>query len=219
MNIVLGIISIILCFSSIIVLDKLFKKDGLIVWVSVATIIANIIVCKTINLLGFVSSLGNIMFASNFLATDILTEKYGSKEARKSVILGILSAIVFLVATQITLLYIPDESDICHDSMKTLFSINLRTTISSLVMYAISNFADIWVFEKIKKKFPNKLWLRNNVATIVSNCLENYFFVFFAFIGIFDIPTILSIATTTSVIEIIIAIMDTPFIYLAKEIK
>ena len=84
MNILLGIISIILCFATIILLDKFFKKEGLYIWISIATIIANILVCKTINVLGFTSSLGNIIFASVFLATDIMTEKYGSD--RKSVV-------------------------------------------------------------------------------------------------------------------------------------
>lgn len=74
-------------------------------------------------------------------------------------------------------------------------------------------------FEKIKKKIPNKLWVRNNIATIICNCLENYLFTLFAFIGIYDIKTILAIATTTTILEIIIAICDTPFLYISKKIK
>ena len=85
MNIVLGIISIILCFGTIVILDKFFKKEGLYIWISIATIIANILVCKTINILGFTSSLGNIMFASVFLATDIMTEKYGGEHSKKAI--------------------------------------------------------------------------------------------------------------------------------------
>ena len=86
-------------------------------------------------------------------------------------------------------------------------------------MCYLSNMLDIIVFEKIKKKIPNKMWVRNNIATIISNCLENYFFTILAFIGIYDLTTILSIATTTTILEIIIAICDTPFLYLSKKIK
>jgi len=74
-------------------------------------------------------------------------------------------------------------------------------------------------FEKIREKVPNKLWLRNNISTIISNCSENFFFAFLAFVGLFDIQTILSIAITGSIIEIIIAICDTPFLYIAKKDK
>ena len=219
MNIILGVISIILTFSSVVLMEKLFKKEGLYVWVSIATILANIIVCKTVTILGLTSSLGNIMFASNFLATDILSEKYGKEDAKKAITIALVSTIIFIVTTQISLLYIPDTTDIAQESMKTLFGINLRTSIASLSMFYISNLFDIYLFDKLRQKYPKKLWLRNNVATIISNSAENYFFATIAFLGIFDIPTIISIATTGTIIEIVIALLDTPFIYLSKKLR
>ena len=219
MNIVLGIISIIATFSIVVCMEKMFKKEGLYVWISIATITANILVCKSIDILGLTASLGNVMFASIFLATDILSEKYDVKDSRKAVMLAIVSQIIFILATTLAVSYIPSETDLSHESMKTLFSINARVSISSIVMFGASNMLDIYLFEKLKKKFPKQLWLRNNVSTIISNCLENYFFVFFAFVGIYDYSTNLSIATTTSILEIIIAICDTPFMYIAKKLK
>ena len=200
-------------------MEKMFKKEGLYVWISIATIMANILVCKSIDILGLTASLGNVMFASIFLATDILSEKYDVKDSRKAVMLAIASQIIFILATTLAVSYIPSETDLSNESMKTLFSINARVSISSIVMFGASNMLDIYLFEKLKKKFPKQLWLRNNVSTIISNCLENYFFVFFAFVGIYDYSTILSIATTTSILEIIIAICDTPFMYIAKKLK
>lgn len=219
MNIILGVISIILTFSSVVLMEKLFKKEGLYVWVSIATILANIIVCKTVTVLGLTSSLGNIMFASNFLATDILSEKYGKEDAKKTITIALVSTIIFIVTTQISLLYIPDTTDIAQESMKTLFGLNLRTSIASLSMFYISNLFDIYLFDKLRQKYPKKLWLRNNVATIISNSAENYFFATIAFLGIFDIPTIISITTTGTIIEIVIALLDTPFIYLSKKLR
>lgn len=219
MNIVLGIISIIATFSIVVGIEKIFKKEGLYVWISIATITANILVCKSIDILELTASLGNVMFASIFLATDILSEKYDVKDSRKAVILAIVSQIIFIMTTTLAISYIPSETDLSNDSMKTLFSINTRVSISSIVMFGASNMLDIYLFEKLKRKFPKQLWLRNNISTIISNCLENYFFVFFAFVGIYNYSTILSIATTTSILEIIIAICDTPFMYIAKKLK
>ena len=216
MNIILGIISVFITFSLVVLIEKLFKKEGLYVWIGIATVIANILVCKSIDLFGLTTNLGNVMFASSFLATDIMCEKYGAKDSRKAIILGIVSQVIFLVSTQLALAYIPSSEDMTHESMKTLFSINARVSISSIIMYFVSNMADIYLFEKIKQKFPNKLWLRNNVSTIISNCIENYLFSLMAFIGIFDISTIFMIASVASVLEIVIAILDTPFLYLSK---
>ena len=219
MNILLGIIGIILCFGIEVLIEKIFKKEGLYVWTSGALITANILVAKNINILGLQATLGNILFASTFLATDILSEKYSAKESRKAVNIGIVSVILFTIATQFSLLFKPNELDLVNNSLKNIFALNLRISISSIIMCYLSNLLDIYLFEKIKKKIPNKLWLRNNIATIISNCLENYLFTIFAFIGIYDLKTIFAIATTTTILEIIIAICDTPFLYLSKKIK
>lgn len=218
MNIILGITGIILCFSTVVGLEKIFKKEGLYAWIIFAMITANILVSKQINIFSLQATLGNILFASTFLATDIMSEKYNSKESKKAISMGILFVIIFTITTQFSLLFKPNELDMVNDSLKNIFNFNLRINISSIVMCYLANLIDIFIFEKIKKK-TNKLWLRNNVATILSNCLENYFFTILAFIGIYDISTILSIATTTTILEIIIAVCDTPFLYLSKKLK
>ena len=216
MNILLGFVNILVTFSLVVLIEKLFKKEGLYVWVSIATILANLTVCKMIDVFNFTTSLGNVIFASTFLATDIISEKYSAKEARKAVYLSIFAGITFIIITQLTLLFIPSSDDVVQGAMKTLFAINLRTSIASMGMFFIANMLDIYIYNKLKEKLPKKLWLRNNVATITCNCIENYFFNTLAFIGIFSLPVIISIATTTTIIEIVIAVCDTPFLYLSK---
>ena len=219
MNLILIIISIILCFGILVIIEKVFKKEGVYCWMIFATIAANIAVCKNININGIVFSLGNVLFASNFLATDILSEKYSKKESAKGVYMTLVFAIIFMITMQLIMLYIPDKSDIAQDYLKGLFTINLRTTSASVLMFFLSNIADVYLFDWIKKKIPDKLWLRNNVATITTNCLENFFFIFLAFTGIYNFSLMLQIALTTCLAEIIIGLCDTPFIYLSKKIK
>lgn len=219
-NVLLIFINIIVTFSIVVLIEKKFKKEGLYVWAAIALIAANILECQTVGLFkGFTSTCGNVLFASVFLSTDIMSEKYGSKYSKKAITLAVAAMVAFTIIMQLGLLFTPDKTDFAHDSMVTLFSLNLRITISSIIMFYISNNLDIFLFEKIKKKMPSKLWLRNNVATIISNVLENYFFIFFAFVGIYDIPTMLNIATTISVVEMVIAICDTPFLYLSKRLE
>ena len=218
MNILYGFINIIVTFSLVVLIEKLFKKEGLYVWLSVATILANITVCKMIDVFSFTTSLGNVLFASTFLATDIMSEKYSKKDAKKGIYISIFSGITFIIITQLTLLFIPSSDDVVNEAMKTLFAISIRTISASMIMFFISNMMDIKLYNKLKEKYPDKLWLRNNVSTILCNCIENYFFNTLAFIGIFPVSVIISIATTTTIIEIVIALCDTPFLYLSKKL-
>ena len=219
MNILYGFINIIVVFSFVVLIEKIFKKEGLYVWLSIATILANLTVCKMIDVFGFTTSLGNVLFASTFLATDIMSEKYSKEDAKKGIYISLFSGITFIIVTQITLLFIPSADDVVSDAMKTLFNVSIRTTFASMLMFFISNMMDIHIYNYLKVKYPNKLWFRNNLSTILCNCLENYLFNFLAFVGIFSVPVIISIATTTTIIEIVIALCDTPFLYISKWLR
>lgn len=219
MNILFGFLNIVVIFSLVVLIEKIFKKEGLYVWLSIATILANITVCKMIDIFGFTTSLGNVLFASTFLATDIMSEKYSKNDAKRGVYISIFSGIAFIIITQLTLLFIPSSEDVVNESMKNLFAISIRTISASMLMFFISNMLDIQIYNKLKEKYPNNMWFRNNFSTILCNCVENYFFNTLAFVGIFSMPVIISIATTTTIIEIVIAICDTPFLYLSKKLK
>ena len=216
MNELVFAVELLIVFGLVLFVSKVFKKEGLIAWVGVASVLANVITAKNANIFGLSTAIGTVMFASTFLATDILSELYGKESAKKAVYVGLFSSVALIVASQVALLYKPSDFDYADSSMRVLFGLNLRISISSIVMYFISNMADIYIFNKIKQSTGNKkLWLRNNVATILCNCLENFGFIFFAFVGIYDMKTIFTIAVSTSVIELIAAIVDTPFLYLA----
>ena len=185
-----------------------------------ATILANVITAKNADIFGLSTAIGTVMFASTFLATDILTEYHSVQDAKKTVYIGLFADVLLIVSTQIALLYKPSAFDYADGAMQTLFALNLRISLASMVMYFVSNFADVFLFEKLKEKSGGKrLWLRNNVSTILCNCLENFGFIALAFAGIYDARTILTIALSTSIIEAIVAVCDTPFIYLAGKIK
>lgn len=218
MNVLLLFVEILVTFGCVVLANKFFGKYGLLAWVPIASILANIMTAKTVDMLGLSSTMGTVLFASTFLATDILTENYDFKFARKAVFMGMFGTLFYIVSSQIAIRYIPSVFDYAHDSMVTIFSLSFRISVSSIIMYFIANMADVYIYDKLRKKMcGNYMWLRNNVSTILCNCLENFFFMLMAFIGTFDLQTVVIMALSTSVIEIIAGICDTPFLYLATK--
>lgn len=219
-NEIILILEIVIVFGSLLLTKKLFGKIGVMAWVGVASVLANLITAKNAELFGLPCAIGTVMFASTFLATDIIAECYSPKDAKKAVFMGLGSTVLFVAATQIALLYTPSAIDYADGSMRNLFALNLQISVSSAVMYFIANIADIYIFEAIRKKTQGRhLWLRNNVATILCNCLENFFFVGFAFLGVFSFKDIILTALSVSLIEAIVGLCDTPFLYIARKIK
>ncbi len=219
-NEILWVILMVLNFSFILLSYKLFGKLGLFVWSGFAIILANIQVLKTVELFGIVSTLGNIIYGTSFLATDILSEKYGKKEASKAVWIGFFSLIASTLIMWICLKFIPHQSDFIHESLVNIFAIMPRLTVASLLAYLIGQFHDVWAYHFWKKKFNknSQVWIRNNLSTMVSQLLDTLIFTFIAFYGVFPKEVFIEILITTYVMKWLVAALDTPVIYLAKKI-
>ena len=214
------LIEIVVSFSLLIAAKKFFGKGGVLAWIAIATIFANIFEAKNIELFGLSLAAGHVMFGSVFLATDILSEYYGKKTAKIGVWVGLGADIALILCTKICRLYTPSPVDTADPAIQRLFTMSLRITAASAVMFFISNWCDVLLFAKIKELTKGKyLWLRNNVATILCNCLENFLFYFLAFYPNFSVPQIISMGAATCMLEIVIGICDTPFLYLARRFK
>ncbi len=221
MNETLFFIAIIVNFLGVTLAYKLFSKTGIYAWIALATVIANIEVVKCVDIFGLPLTLGNVTYGSIFLATDILNEKYGREKAQKGVFLGFFSLLVLTLFTQIDLLYIPSSNDFAQGAMQTIFALTPRICLGSMLAYLVSNTMDVFLYKKIRDILPSDkfLWVRNNAATMTSQLVDTILFTFIAFFGVFPLSIVLKLCFTTYVLKLIIAVCDTPFLYLAKRIN
>lgn len=223
MNEIYWLIMLLANFGLIMLSYRFFGKNGLFIWIPIAAIIANIQVIQTIEIFGLAATLGNIVYASSFLVTDILSEKYGRKEANKAVWIGFFSLIAMTMLMNLALLFQPmadDFSQDAHGSLSLIFGFMPRIVVASLIAYFLSQRHDVWAFHFWGKIFEGKknLWIRNNLSTIVSQLIDSLIFTFIAFYGVFETSVLLEILITTYVLKFIVAAADTPFVYLATRI-
>lgn len=221
-NELIFIITMFVYLGSVLLLYKMFGKNGLYAFAIFGTLLGNIAVCKCMDLFGFSATSGNVLYASTFLVTDILSEKYGKKDARRAVAYSFSIMLLWLLGTQILLLFTPNESDYVNESLKTIFGLVPRITIASLAGFLCSQNIDVFLYHFIWKKTgdsKSKLWLRNNGSTLISQAVDTVIFTFLAFWGTYPADVFFSILFTTYLFKAIVALVDTPFIYLARRIK
>jgi len=193
-------------------------KNWLIGLIAALAVLMNIFVIKGMYLFGLAATGGNVLYASIFLSTDLLSEHYGKKQANLAVRVGFFVSIFFLITSQLIIKFVPADYDIAQEAMITLFTLAPRIVFGSLTAYIISQHLDIWSFEKIKKMTKGKhLWLRNNGSTMTSQLIDSIIFTLIAFWGVY--PNLLQLILFTYLIKIIVAAIDTPFIYLSKYLK
>ncbi len=205
-------------FAGILAVYRFFGRVGLYAWLPIAVIIANLQVIKTVDLFGLTASLGNIVYATSFLATDILSENHGKQDAGKAVCVGFFSLIILTVMMNLALQFKPSPIDIAHTSMLNLFKFFPRITLASFIAYGVSQSHDIWMYSLLKKRLPGWkwIWVRNNLSTILSQFIDSAIFSVIAFAGLVPVEEFWEIVITTCVLKWLVAVADTPMVYLAK---
>ncbi len=214
-NNLLWFIFALVTLSLAVLVIRVFGRPGLYALVVAAVIVANIQVTKTVVLFGLTATLGNVLYGTVFLSTDVLSELYGKREARRCVWIGFTAMALTVVWMQFALWFVPGPEDFAHDSLSTIFGLLPRVAAGSLIAYLVSQHHDIVAFHFLRKKTQGRyLWLRNCVSTMVSQAIDSLLFCFVALWGLFEPTTWLQILATTYLLKWIIALLDTPFLYL-----
>ena len=206
-----------------------FGRSGLYIAVILGIVLGNLQGGKVSDLevfgYTFTVSMGAIMYSGIYFATDLINEKYGRTFANEAVILGAIANVVVMLTLVLSTYYLPSEiaksSDAVHEAISTLAYYSPWFVIGSLTAYLISQTFDVWMFHKLKV-FTNGtyLWLRNNVSTLSSQALDTLIYTFvWVLAGDMTFIVALSIALTKYIFKIFIALLDTIFIYLVKDVR
>lgn len=218
--------SVMLIYGAVLAAYRIFGKIGMYVMTVIATILANIEVLMLVDGFGMEQTLGNVMFASTYLVTDILSENEGKKSASHTVWLGVFTSVIMLLFTQYWLLYTPATTDWAKEHITAIFSTTPRLLAASFIGYVVSQRFDVWLYHKwwdltSKKTGDSKrfLWLRNNGSTLISQILNTVIFTSIAFWGMYETKTFISIMLSSYIIYIATSLLDTPIVYIARWMK
>lgn len=210
-----------------ILMYRLFGRDGLLGCIVLAILLANIQGPKLTIILGFQTSLGVIFYSGIFFATDLLSEKYGRAEAGKAVMIGFGISVIVVLMMSLALLFQPSQqpgtaefSLRIHESFQNILDFTPRFVFGSLFAYLISQSLDVWLFHKIKQKTKGRwLWVRNNGSTMISQLVDTFLYSFVVWWGVVDLQTALQLGAVKYGFKVVIAAIDTPFIYWARSWK
>lgn len=212
-------------FGGLIAFFRFFGKQGLFAWTVVCTIAANIEVMILVHAFGTDTTLGNVIFASTFLATDIASELYGRREAGRCVRIGIAANIAFIAISQTWFLYAPAPDDAMSGPIRQVFSNTPRVMFASLAAYAVCELHDVWAYHFLwsltERRTGNRrafLWLRNNGSTLVSQLINVIAFNLLAFHGVWPREVLMQVIVQGYATFIVTSLLDTPFLYLARNI-
>ena len=208
--------------------DLKFKTNLLLGLFVASLITANLIGGKITKFWFIEVSVGIFAYPITFLITDVIEEVHGKEKTKMFVKVGFICMLFILLVTAFSVwLPFAPRSYVQAEQYNPVFGISLRFFIASITAFLLSQFHDIWAFNFWKEKTKGKwLWLRNNASTIVSQLIDTIVFMFIALYYIPWLPSILNTSPKFTVaylftliipyyiLKVIIALFDTPFVYL-----
>lgn len=166
----------------------------------------------------FEVSVGLLPYPLTFLITDILSEIYGKRKANEVVIAGIFASFFSLL-----IIYVSKEapattwSQVNDSTFINVFGAAPLAVLASMMAYLFAQFIDIKVYHFWKNFTQGKhLWLRNNFSTFSSQFIDTAtVLILLCSFGIINWDKFWGLLISGVVFKIIIALLDTPFLYVA----
>ncbi len=176
---ILGV-EVIFCLALISICFRYTGLLGLYIYISIATIAANMAVLKTSLFPGYDSdiALGTGIFTSIFLCNDIINEYYGKKSAIKAILVGFFAYLAFLLMMFIIVAYSPVSTSFeSHKALLHILNPAPAIFLASVVAYMCSQYLDLFLYRAIKNFTKNRfIAFRSFVSTAIGSFCDNVIF-------------------------------------------
>lgn len=158
---------------------------------------------------------GIVPFMLSFFLIDVINEFFNEKDARDAVISGLIAVGISVLVIWVSILWSP--ASFSPEGFAEMMALTPGLFFAALLSFGVSSYVDILIYSAIRKRTgKNVLWLRENVSTIVSIITANLIFLPIGYYGT-GYP-LLNMMAGHTVAQVIIALLDTPFIYCIRYI-
>lgn len=169
---------------------------------------------KVAKVFGIEFGAGVFFFPFSYIFGDILTEVYGYAKTRRAVWAGFV-ALFFASFMSYVIVNLPPSPNWPHQSAYEIaFGITPRISFASLIAYWAGEFSNSYVLAKMKIWTKGKiLWSRTIGSTIVGQAVDSLIFYPLAFLGFWDIQSIVNVMISNYFLKVFWEVIMTPFTY------
>ena len=218
MNYILIIIEVLLSYLTLLLFHKKFKLDGIYYYIVMATILSNIMLLNTIDILTYPISVGFGITSSIVIATIILTHKRGPSELSKLIITIIISSIIsYSYLTLSSYMGISDTNKYTNISYSIIFKNNIRIYLANTISLILSIYISTKLYHTMKQ-IKNKIWISNIFTTVIVEFIESIIFCVIAYAFSLKVIDLIMVIVIRYAIRALIECLGTTVIYIDDKI-
>ena len=176
---------------------------------------------RLIEVFGISVTPGSLVYSITFLLSNVITEVYGFKSARKAILTALLFNVIFLVYGFVVM-HLPTPGGAGYnESFNSFLLINSRIITGSFISYMISEPVNSFVVAKLKLKTKGGyLGIRFIASVLISGIIDSFLFIIIAFYGAVSNKGVLDLILHIWIVKTIVELSLLPLsIKLAKKLK
>lgn len=218
MNYILIVVETLLSYIILLLFHKKFKLDGIYYYIIMSTILSNIMLLNTIDILTYPISVGFGITSSIVIATIILTHKKGPSELSKLILTIIISSIIsYSFLTLSSYMDISDTNKYTNISYSIIFKNNIRMYLANTISLILSIYLSTKLYHTMKQ-VKNKIWISNIFSAVIIEFIEAIIFCVIAYAFSLKLIDIIMIIVIRYVIRTLIECLGTIVIYIDDKI-
>ncbi len=173
-------------------------------------IIANIFIVKEVVLFGMTVTSTDPFIIGMLLSLNLLQEKFGSEQAMRTIYLFFSMTLIVPIVTTMLLFMQPAPTDLMQQHLVAIFGLVPRIMISSLVVGFFTMQLDRYLYSLLGKYFGKRLWIKNLLASSISQLFDTILFSYLALFGV--ISDLYSMMLFSYAVKLLAIIFSFPFI-------
>lgn len=175
----------------------------------VCLIISNLLASKTFSFYSIILPCAVVIFPIVYIVGDVLTEIYGFKLAKRTILLGFVLNLLAVIAYQIAI-FLPGTDITMSNAFNLVLSNTPRLLIASFISYLVGSFVNAYLMKVLKERYTDYLFARCSISTLFGECLDAIIFISLAFAGSLPNEVILTMIVCQGAFKIIYEIIIYP---------
>ena len=199
-------------------LDYFDKKTLIITSFVAAILISNLLTVKLCDtgVFGIVVDCGTLLFPLTYLLSDVVTEAYGERTAKRTIYLGFLFNLLLVIFTQLSVMAPYPAYFDGQGAYAYVFSFAPRILAGSLLAYLCGQYVNMKLMIWIKEWTQGKhLFLRTIGSSIGGEWIDSLIFVTIVFYGTMPLSALCSVFVIQYVIKVLWEVVMQPLTYSA----
>lgn len=160
------------------------KKDLYSIFTGIycaSLIVSNILAFKTFNIGNISLPSAVIIFPIIYIINDILSEIYGYKKAKETILLGFATNLVAVIMYNIAIILPSASTFAFQNEFEIVLSNSFRMLVASFSAYLLGSLVNSKILVKLKNKYPKHLMTRCVLSTLVGETIDACIFITIAF--------------------------------------